>query len=77
MIFLIWAGAITWLLVSGRYQTFLRPAFWSLLFVALAILVLFIIGILSHVNLHKRTSGGAVLWVKLGVFLLPLFYLIL
>jgi heme A synthase len=38
--YLLWAGALVWLLLTARYQAFLRPGFWALLLWAVVILAL-------------------------------------
>jgi uncharacterized repeat protein (TIGR03943 family) len=72
--FLLWAGTLAWLLLTGRYQTFLRPGFWVLLLWALGISLLLGAAVLIFRGLLNTVSRGAVLWVRLGVAIVPLIY---
>ena len=74
--YLVWAGALVWLLASGRYQAFLRPGFWALLLWALAILLLFA-GVLFLSGRDFSLAGkGPALWARLGVLIVPLVYVL-
>jgi putative membrane protein len=72
--YLLWAGALVWLLLIARYQAFLRPGFWALLLWAVAILALLAGALfLSGPSLHGL-GRTAVPWARLGVLMLPLVY---
>ena len=68
--FLAQAGAYTWLLISGRYQTLLSPVFWTTPLWALGILLLFLIPMIARIRLAEYLTHGATLWIRLGVPLL-------
>jgi len=76
-LFLAWAGTYAWILVNERYQIFLRPGFWILLLLALCISFAFLIAVLFRPRPAGHVTSGATLWIRLGVLLLPLFYLVL
>ena len=74
--YLLWAAALVGLLSTARYQAFLRPGFWALLLWAVAILVLLAGALLSSgPSLHGMSRMPA-LWVRLGVLMLPLIYVL-
>ena len=75
-LFLAWAGTYAWLLVSGRYLFFLRPGFWLLLLSALCISSAFLTVVLFHGRTVRFVRSHAALWIRLGVLVLPLFYLL-
>ncbi|MFO7461925.1 MAG: hypothetical protein R6X07_15015 [Desulfatiglandales bacterium] len=72
--YLVWVSALLWLLLSGRYQTFLRPGFWALILWALAVLLLFAAALLWSGRSLPNGSIMAVPWIRLGVLLLPVSY---
>jgi putative membrane protein len=74
--YLLWTGALVWLLVTGRYQVFLRPGFWALLLWAVAILLLFAGTLLASGRGFLMAGKGPAPWVRLGVLLLPLVYVL-
>jgi hypothetical protein len=63
-----------WLLLTGRYQVFLRTGFWALLFWAVAILVLLAAALFWSSGSFHGGRGKAVQWVRLAVLILPLIY---
>jgi putative membrane protein len=72
--YLVWAGALAWLLVTGRYQDFLRPGFWALLLWGLVVLVLLGGALVLFPRSLDSMSRGAALWIRLGVLIVPLIY---
>ena len=74
--YLLWTGALVWLLVTGRYQVFLRPGFWALLLWALAILVLFAGALFLSGRSFSLAGKGPAPWARLGVLIVPLVYLV-
>jgi uncharacterized repeat protein (TIGR03943 family) len=76
-VFLIWAGVLAWLILSGRYQYFIRPGFWTLLLRAFIILLAFTVSLFYRLRSDRGTSYGPLIWLRVGVFLLPLFCLFL
>jgi uncharacterized repeat protein (TIGR03943 family) len=72
--YLVWAGALLWLLLTGRYQAFLRPGFWALLLWAVAVLLLFAAALFLSGRPLQSGSMIAVPWIRLGVLVLPLIY---
>jgi uncharacterized repeat protein (TIGR03943 family) len=75
-IFMIWAGALAWLILSGRYQYFIRPGFWALLLWAFIILLAFAVALVYRIRSDPEMGYGPLLWVRMGVVLLPLFCLL-
>jgi uncharacterized repeat protein (TIGR03943 family) len=75
-VYLMWAGSLGWLLVSSRYQAFLRPGFWALLLWALGILLAFVLAMIRFKWPFRISSQGATLWVRLCVIAMPLIYLL-
>ncbi len=74
-LFLAWGGTYAWLLWSGTYLLFLRPGFWPLLILSLCILSAFPIAVLFRTR-TARFNSYAALWIRVGVLVLPLFYLL-
>lgn len=74
--YLLWAGALVWLLATGKYQVFLRPGFWALLLWAVAIFVLLAVALLLSGHSLHGLGRTAAPWVRLGVLLLPLLYVL-
>jgi putative membrane protein len=72
--YLVWAGALLWLLLTGRYQAFLRPGFWALLLWAFAVLLLFAAALFWARPSLPAGSMPAVPGIRLLVMLLPLIY---
>ncbi len=77
LIFLVWAGVLAWLILGGRYQYLIRPEFWILLLCGFGILFAFIVALFFHIHKVGREYLNFIIWVRMGVLLLPLFYLIL
>jgi len=75
-LFLIWGGMTAWLLLSGAYLLFLRPGFWPLLLLSLWIWVSFIAAVIFRGRMFRFAHSYAALWIRLGVLILPLFYLL-
>jgi putative membrane protein len=73
-VYLVWAGALAWLLVTGRYQVFLRPGFWALLLWGLVVLLLLGGAMVWFPRSLGSMSRGAGLWIRLGVLVVPLVY---
>jgi putative membrane protein len=73
-VYLVWAGALAWLLVTGRYQVFLRPGFWALLLWGLVVLLLLGGVMMWSSRSLDSMSRGAALWIRLGVLIVPLVY---
>lgn len=73
-VYLVWASALLWLLLTERYQTFLRPGFWALLLWALAVLLLFAAALFWSGLSLRAGSMAAVPGIRLLVMLLPLIY---
>lgn len=72
--YLVWASALLWLLLTERYQTFLRPGFWALLLWALAVLLLFAAALFWARPSVLAGSMAAVPGIRILVVLLPLIY---
>jgi uncharacterized repeat protein (TIGR03943 family) len=77
LVFLVWAGVLIWLIWSGRYQNFIRPGFWALLLWALIILTAFGAALYLGPRLNWGADYGSLVWVRMGVVLLPLLSLFL
>jgi putative membrane protein len=75
-LFLAWGATTTWLLVSGRYMLFLRPGFWSLLILSLCVLSGFVTAVLFRARPFRFGDSYAAVWIRVGVLVLPLFYLL-
>lgn len=75
-VFLAWAGAYVWLLMGRHYQMFLRPGFWVLLLLALGIILVFLAAVIIRPGHAEHVTQSAALWIKTGLLLLPLFYLL-
>lgn len=74
-LFLAWCCTYLWLLVSGRYMLFLRPGLWPLLVLSICIWTAFLAAAALGDRFHFAGSHAA-LWIRMGVLILPLFYLI-
>ncbi len=72
--YMVWASALLWLLLTGRYQAFLRPGFWALLLWALAVLLLFAAALFWARPSLPAGSMAAAPGIRLLVMLLPLIY---
>jgi uncharacterized repeat protein (TIGR03943 family) len=77
LVFLVWAGVLIWLIWSDRYQNFIRPGFWVLLLWALIILTAFGAAMFSGLRRNWGADYGPLVWVRMGVVLLPLLSLFL
>jgi uncharacterized repeat protein (TIGR03943 family) len=69
-----WATITGWLLLSGRYKTFLRPEFSCLLSLQLGILLTLLIGTFFEKTLPCHGERGRSSWLNLAILLLPLCY---
>jgi len=71
-----WATITAWLLLSGRYQVFLRPEFSFLLSLQLGILLILLVGTFFEKSWPRHGKHGRSSWLRLTVLLLPLCYLV-
>jgi uncharacterized repeat protein (TIGR03943 family) len=76
-IFMAWAGVLAWLILSGRYQHFIRPGFWAMLLWAFIIRLAFAAVLFYRIRSDQAVNYGPLIWVRMGVVLLPLFCLFL
>lgn len=75
-LFLVWGGTYAWVLWSGGYLLFLRPGFRPLLILSLCILSAFLTAVLFRARTARFVNSYAALWIRVGVLVLPLFYLL-
>jgi putative membrane protein len=75
--YLIWMCSIVWLLLSGKYQIFLRQSFWALMLWAFAILGLFAFSIIKRISFRNNPVYGASAYIRLGTIVLPIFYILM
>jgi len=73
--YLFWAGALAWLLITGRYQSFLRPGFWALLLWALVVFLFLGAALIWPKRPLHTGNGSSALWVRIGVLTVPLIYM--
>jgi uncharacterized repeat protein (TIGR03943 family) len=73
--YLLWAGVLAWLLITGRYQSFLRPGFWALLLWALVVFLFLGAALIWPKRPLHTGNGSAALWVRIGVLTVPLIYM--
>lgn len=76
-IYLAWISMITWLLMSGKYQIFIRQSFWALMIWAIAILGLFFFSIIRRVSMRNNPVPKAATFIRLGTVIIPIFYILM
>ena len=75
-VFGVWTVLFTWLLVGGKYQTFLQPSLWPLLAIGLVITLLFAaVAFLPAQSGHSHTHGQAS-WARAAILLMPIAYML-
>jgi len=76
-IYLAWISMISWLLMSGKYQIFIRQSFWALMIWAIAILTLFFFSIIRRVSIHNNPVATSATFIRLGTVIVPIFYILM
>jgi uncharacterized repeat protein (TIGR03943 family) len=75
-LFACWMASLVWLLISGRYQAFLRPGFWPLLCLACIVLALFVAVSFFGKPIGRNRIVGSNQWIRFALLALPILYVI-